>query len=171
MLRSAGYVGGAGLTSPLWIIVAWILAGTALTVLAASSLFVYVLHWQVLQELRHTPWLAAAAGLAGAGLLAGQPARILAMVIGAAALWGLYWLLRRGSSGALGAGDVRLAGLLGTVLGFDSLWLLLWATAAAFVLGGLAALVVVVRDRGDLQTRIPFGPAMIAGAAAALVVV
>ena len=55
--------------------------------------------------------------------------------------------------------------------GFDSLWLLLWATAAAFVLGGLAALVVVVRDRGDLQTRIPFGPAMIAGAAAALVVV
>ena len=94
-------------------------------------------------------WIAAAAGLAGAGLLAGQPARILAMVIGAAALWGLYWLLRRGSSGALGAGDVRLAGLLGTVLGFDSLWLLLWATAAAFVLGGLAALVVVVRDHGD----------------------
>ena len=45
------------------------------------------------------------------------------------------------------------------------------ATAAAFVLGGLAALVVVVRDRGDLQTRRPFGPALFAGAAAALVVV
>ena len=33
-------------------------------VLASSSLFVYVVHWQVLQELRATPWLAFAAGIA-----------------------------------------------------------------------------------------------------------
>lgn len=154
-------------------------AAAALLLLVLTGLAV-VGTWLVVVDLREhrlpgdivrPAWIAATAGLAGAGLLAGQPARILAMVIGAAALWGLYWLLRRGSSGALGAGDVRLAGLLGTVLGFDSLWLLLWATAAAFVLGGLAALVVVVRDHNDLQTRIPFGPAMIAGAAAALVVV
>lgn len=155
----------------------WAAAALLLLVLTGLAM---VGTWLVVVDLREhrlpgdivrPAWIAAAAGLAGAGLLAGQPARILAMVIGAAALWGLYWLLRRGSSGALGAGDVRLAGLLGTVLGFDSLWLLLWATAAAFVLGGLAALVVVVRDHKDLQTRIPFGPAMIAGAAAALVVV
>ncbi|HSF97362.1 MAG TPA: AMP-binding protein [Ornithinibacter sp.] len=37
-------------------------------VLAASSLFIYVLHWQVLQAMRSTPWLGYAAGLvAGVG--------------------------------------------------------------------------------------------------------
>lgn len=37
-------------------------------VLAASSLFVYVVHWQVLQAMRATPWLSVAAGLvAGVG--------------------------------------------------------------------------------------------------------
>ncbi|SDE66752.1 hypothetical protein SAMN05660485_01471 [Blastococcus fimeti] len=34
-LRSAVYFGGTGMASPVWIIVAWIVAGTALTVLAA----------------------------------------------------------------------------------------------------------------------------------------
>jgi hypothetical protein len=29
------YFGGTGMSSPVWIIVAWIVAGTALTVLAA----------------------------------------------------------------------------------------------------------------------------------------
>ncbi len=33
-------------------------------VLASSSLFIYLVHWQVLQELRATPWLAFAAGIA-----------------------------------------------------------------------------------------------------------
>ena len=39
-----------------------------LPLVAASSLFVYVLHWQVLQAMRATPWLSVAAGLA-AGIL------------------------------------------------------------------------------------------------------
>lgn len=155
----------------------WSAAALLLLVLAGLAV---VGTWLVVVDLREhrlpgdivrPAWAASAAGLIGTGLLAGQPARIIAMAIGAAALWGLYWLLRRSSSGALGAGDVRLAGLLGTVLGFDSLWLLLWATVLAFVLGGLAAVVVLVCERGDLQTRVPFGPAMIGGAAAALVMV
>ncbi|HET6967356.1 MAG TPA: AMP-binding protein [Ornithinibacter sp.] len=36
----------------------------AVHVLAASSLFVYVVHWQVLQAMRSTPWLSVAVGLA-----------------------------------------------------------------------------------------------------------
>ena len=40
----------------------------AVHLLAASSLFVYVLHWQVLQAMRATPWLSVVAGLA-AGIL------------------------------------------------------------------------------------------------------
>ncbi len=36
----------------------------AVMVLASASLFVYVVHWQVLQELRPSPWLAFGAGLA-----------------------------------------------------------------------------------------------------------
>ena len=96
------------------------------------------------------------------------------MVDGATGVTGLF------SSGAaqgvvlavLGAAGILIVvRLLGTVLGFDSVWLLVWGTALAFGIGGAAALVVVVRGSGDLQTRIPFGPPMIVGAAAALVLV
>lgn len=156
---------------------AWTAAALLLLVLTGLAV---VGAWLVVQDLREhrlpgdvvrPTWALAAAGLAGAALLAHQPQRILAMAAGALALWGIYWLLHRGSGGALGAGDVRLSGLLGTVLGFESVWLLLWGTLLAFVIGGAAALAVVVRGRGDLETRIPFGPPMIVGAAAALVLV
>lgn len=156
---------------------AWSAAALVLLVLAGLAV---VGAWLVALDLREhrlpgdvvrPTWACAAVGLTGAALLARQPERVLAMAAGAVVLWGLYWVLRQGSSGALGAGDVRLAGLLGTVLGFDSVWLLVWGTALAFGIGGAAALVVVVRGSGDLQTRIPFGPPMIVGAAAALVLV
>lgn len=114
-------------------------------------------------------WLACAICLGAAAQLAGQPQRLLGLVVGAAGLWGLYRLLRACSGGALGRGDVRLAGLLGTALGFVSLPHLLWATLMAFAVGGLWAVAVLLRRGEWLDSRIPFGPPMLIGAAAALI--
>lgn len=148
----------------------------AMLVLLTLGALAVIGAWLVVVDLRdhrlpgdvvRTVWAASALALSGAALLADQPQRIPGMVLGSIALWALYWLLRRGSGGALGRGDVRLAGLVGTVLGFDSAWHVLWGTALAFALGGAAAIVVLIRG-GELQTRIPFGPPMIGGAAAAL---
>jgi leader peptidase (prepilin peptidase)/N-methyltransferase len=81
-----------------------------------------------------------------------------------AALWAFYYavsLLRRG---AMGAGDVKLAGLLGLYLGWLG-WGPVWVgTFAGFLLGGCVAVALVALRRAGRGTAMPFGPYMIAGA-------
>ena len=108
--------------------------------------------------------------LGAAALLAGEPARVLTMIGGAAALWLAYFLLRVLYPAGMGFGDVKLAGWLGLYLGFVGWGQLLWGTFAAFGLGALCGLVLIVSRRGTLKSAIPFGPFMIAGAALALAV-
>ncbi len=83
--------------------------------------------------------------------LISQPA---GMIIGFA----LFWLIWRISRGGMGYGDVRLAALCGLVLGAPGI---IAASMASFVLGGLAAVVVLVSRRGNMKTAIPFGPFLI----------
>ena len=58
-------------------------------------------------------------------LFAGHPADIWRVIGAGLALWLCYGLLRILSFGALGRGDVKLAGILGGVLGYLS-WANLW---------------------------------------------
>ena len=74
-----------------------------------------------------------------------------------------------GPSG-LGMGDVKLAPALGLYLGFLSWNAVLLGIVAGFVLGALAALVVLIRDAarrrplaGALRTALPFGPFLLLG--------
>jgi leader peptidase (prepilin peptidase)/N-methyltransferase len=70
--------------------------------------------------------------------------------------------------GGLGFGDVKLAGVLGLLLGW-----LGWAPAivsvfAAFVIGGVIALILLLTRRTSRSSSIAFGPSMILGAWVAL---
>ena len=85
------------------------------------------------------------------------------------ALAGGYLVLALISPSGLGMGDVKLAGLLGIVLGWYGWEQVLAGTIAAFVLGGLAAVVLLVTARADRRTHLAFGPWMIAGAVVGLV--
>ncbi|GAB3227808.1 hypothetical protein GCM10027447_19230 [Glycomyces halotolerans] len=67
-------------------------------------------------------------------------------------------------AGQLGFGDVKLAGLLGLVLGWSSWQTAVLALLAAVVIGGVQGAAVLALRGKDL----PFGPAMLLGAAAAL---
>lgn len=74
-----------------------------------------------------------------------------------------------GPSG-LGMGDVKLAPALGLYLGYLGWNAVLVGIVAGFVLGALAALVVLVRDAarrkplgGALRTALPFGPFLLLG--------
>ncbi len=83
--------------------------------------------------------------------------------IGGAALFVFYFLLF--FFGGMGYGDVKLAG----VLGLATAWLG-WGTFAvgafaAFLVGGLVSLGLVVARRAGRKTKVPFGPSMIVGAA------
>jgi len=108
----------------------------------------------------------AAAPDGGAGLF-GVPG--LRVVAGGAVLWLFYFLLRAVYPPGMGFGDVKLAGVLGMYLGFLGWPHVFAGTFAAFLFGGLWSVVLLLSRRGSLKSSIPFGPFMLAGTAAAMV--
>ncbi|SDK40216.1 A24 family peptidase [Arthrobacter sp. ok362] len=109
-----------------------------------------------------------AAGTAVAGVFGVPGLRVLA---GGAALWLFYFLLHAVYPPGMGFGDVKLAGVLGMYLGFLGWGHVMAGTFAAFVLGGLWSLGLLAARRGNLQSAIPFGPFMLAGTAAAMLLI
>ncbi|WP_285248282.1 A24 family peptidase [Pseudarthrobacter sp. efr-133-R2A-89] len=119
--------------------------------------------------------LAAAAVAAWGGAVAavgnpnGNPILpIVRVLAGAAILWLFYFVLRLAYPPGMGFGDVKLAGVLGMYLGYLSWGHLFAGTFLAFLLGGLWSLALLAARRGTLKSAIPFGPFMLAGAAAAM---
>lgn len=104
--------------------------------------------------------------LALGSLVTGDGAALLraSACAGAGVAFFLATALLSSRSQGLGLGDVKLAGVLGALLGW-----LGWSHAflgllGGFVLGGLAALVLLVLRRVDRSGSIPLGPAMLAAA-------
>ncbi|HZE31044.1 MAG TPA: A24 family peptidase [Actinoallomurus sp.] len=103
-------------------------------------------------------------------LTGGDPVRLGHALIGLAVLWALYAVQHLFAPGAIGWGDVKLAGVLGLYLGWlgaPAWWL---GMLAGFVLGGLYAIGLLVTRRGSRKSEIPFGPFMLAGALAGILV-
>lgn len=98
-------------------------------------------------------------------------ARLLRSMLGMLLLGGFYLLLRLASRRGIGGGDVKLAALIGAVLGWHGWTQLAVGAVAAFVLASGFALVLMALRRADRKTRIAFGPWMILGAALAIALV
>jgi leader peptidase (prepilin peptidase)/N-methyltransferase len=105
-------------------------------------------------------------GLALLGLAAGvdhSGRALLHAVIGMAALFGFYALLWLLYPSGMGLGDVKLAGVLGLYLAYLGWGQLVVGAFAAFVVGAVVSIgLVVLRDAGR-KTRVPFGPFMLVG--------
>lgn len=100
-----------------------------------------------------------------AALAEGEPARLgRALLAGAVLALGFLMLALANRSG-MGLGDVKLSGLLGGFLGWFGWPSLLLGTMAAFVLGGLFAVGLLMTGRGTRRTPVAFGPWLVAGAA------
>ncbi|MBD7958086.1 prepilin peptidase [Microbacterium sp. Sa4CUA7] len=84
--------------------------------------------------------------------------------VGGAALFAFYLVLRSVRPGAMGGGDVKLAGVVGIYLGWLGWGPLVVGGFAAFVLGGVFGVALMISRRAGRSTAIPFGPWMIAGA-------
>lgn len=102
--------------------------------------------------------------LGASSALVGDGAALVRAGIGMAALYGFYFLLRLARPGAMGGGDVKLAGVLGLYLGWAGWGALAVGAFAAFLAGGLVGLVLIALRRASRHTALPFGPFMILGA-------
>jgi len=104
-------------------------------------------------------------GLLGVvALLEGDGWTLLRALVGGAAAFALYLVLGLAKPGAMGFGDVKLAGLLGLYLGWVGWSALVVGVFGGFVVGGLVALVLMALRRVKLGGGIPFGPSMLVGA-------
>jgi leader peptidase (prepilin peptidase) / N-methyltransferase len=88
--------------------------------------------------------------------------------ISAASLFGFFCAIAFAYPAGMGLGDVKLAGVLGGLLGYLSWSALVVGAFAGFLLGAVAGLLVVALGRGGRKTELPFGPFMIVGALLAL---
>lgn len=111
------------------------------------------------------PTLGASLVLACADALVTQrTGALIGALPGMLILGALYAVLRGTSGGGIGGGDVKLAALIGLVLGWHGWQVLVIGAASAFVLGALYALALMALRRANRSTRIAFGPWMIIGA-------
>ena len=102
--------------------------------------------------------------LAAAALLLEEPSRLLTAAAGGGILFAAYLTMALAYSGGMGFGDVKLAGVLGLYLGWLGWPQLAVGAFAAFLLGGLFSVILVVARAAGRRTAIPFGPWMLAGA-------
>jgi leader peptidase (prepilin peptidase)/N-methyltransferase len=81
-----------------------------------------------------------------------------------ALLWLIYFGLALAYLGGMGFGDVNLAGVLGLFLGYISWGALITGAFAAFVLGGIFGVALLLTRKVNRKSGIPFGPWMLIGA-------
>lgn len=72
-----------------------------------------------------------------------------------------FLLLFIAAPGSIGGGDVKMAALVGAIVGFPAA---MDALIAAVIVGGLAAVVVALRGHGQSGSTIPYGPFLAGGA-------
>jgi len=102
--------------------------------------------------------------LGGSTVTSGNVAALVRASVGMSALWLLYLIVALLSSGGIGYGDVKFAGLIGLFLGYLGWGALVTGAFAAFILGGSYGLALVASRKASRKSGIPFGPWMLAGA-------
>lgn len=106
--------------------------------------------------------------LAMAALLDGDAQSLGRALLGGAAAWALLLLVHLVSPAGMGFGDVRLAFVLGLMLGWLSLSHVVVGVFLGFALGALIGLGLVVVAGRSRKDAVPFGPFLAAGATLAV---
>ncbi len=78
-----------------------------------------------------------------------------------AAFLGFYFLYIGTKEKGMGFGDVKLAGVLGLLLGFPNLVICLYT---AFLTGAIVGVILMIGGKAKMKTKVPFGPFLLFGA-------
>jgi len=158
------FAGLAWMTGPSWVLPAYWVAGSVALVLAVIDLDLRRIPNAVLLPGTGAAWLLLVAG----SLADGEQVALLRAAAGGGGYFTLLLVLALASRGGFGFGDVKLGFLLGTFLAYRAWGVLAVGVFASFVFGGTAGAWLLLRRRAGRKSAIPFGPAMVLGAAAAL---
>ena len=168
-------------TGALWALTGWwcLAQGSAVTallpwllVLVSASVALVVIDFQLhrLPDAIVLPlYPALLVGLVVAGLMGGAwnwPGALIGATAWLALVGGL-WLVSGGRG--MGFGDVKLAPILGATLGWLAWQQAIAGLLAAFIVGGVVGIALMVTGRARRGTRMPFGPYLVAGCAIGLV--
>ncbi len=94
-----------------------------------------------------------------------QPDRLFDAALGMLVFGGFFFLIAFLFEGGMGGGDVKLAFVLGTFLGYlDGIGVVLISMFLAFLMGGLVGVAIMLTQKGDRKTMVPFGPFLAVGA-------
>jgi leader peptidase (prepilin peptidase)/N-methyltransferase len=143
----------------------------AFLVLAAAAVLLTVIdlqHRLLPNRVLLPAFVAGALLLTGAAALTGDRPDLLRAGLAAVALFAVYLLMALVSPRSLGMGDVKLAALLGLHLGWVGWPAVVVGAAAGFVVQALVGLALMAVRRIGLRSELPFGPAMLLGAALAI---
>ncbi len=94
---------------------------------------------------------------------------LLRAVLAGAAAFGALLVMALVSPAGMGMGDVKLAGLLGLLLGWLGWPVVLTGLLLGFVAQAVLGLALIALRRAGRDTELPFGPALAGGALAAAV--
>lgn len=99
-----------------------------------------------------------------ASVIYGDFSQLLRAAIAGGVLFAAYFVMALVYPGGMGFGDVKLAGVIGIILGFLGWGTLIVGAFSAFLFGGIFGVALVVGSKADRKSGIPFGPWMLAGA-------
>jgi leader peptidase (prepilin peptidase)/N-methyltransferase len=144
----------------------WQLPAFLLLALAGVLLAVVDLQHQLLPNRVVRPALVGGALLLLAAAAAtGAWGDLARAMLGAVALFAAFLALALVSPGGLGMGDVKLAALLGLYLGWLGWGAVLAGGVASFLVQAAVAVALLAARRVRRDSELPFGPAMLVGAA------
>jgi leader peptidase (prepilin peptidase)/N-methyltransferase len=98
-----------------------------------------------------------------AALVDDHPHALLRALLGMAALAAFYWGTYLVYPAGMGRGDAKLAGVVGLYLGWLGWGQVAVGAFAAFLVGGVVSVALVLFKDGGRKTKVPFGPFMLLG--------
>lgn len=102
--------------------------------------------------------------LAASSVVSAQWGQLVATFGASAALFGLYFLIVLVYPEGMGGGDVKLAPLVGAMLGFFGWGAVAVGAFAGFLIGAVVGLLLIAAKKAGRKTGLPFGPSMLVGA-------
>lgn len=162
--------GGAFAAVTAWIGTSWLLLPMLWFVAVSIALALIDLDLRRLPNVIVLPsWAVVAGGLLLTGLLEGSMADFVRAMLAALALGGAYLLLALIYPAGMGMGDVKLAVLLGMVLGWFGWPQVVVGFFFGFLFGALWGVALMIVGKAGRKSSLPFGPFMIVGCWAALI--